>query len=410
MKMHLWGTDFRRGSAEIRRHLYFTPEERESRLRNILVLGFQDIVYLSTCNRIEFYTTAPSHFVDMRPAWLRLLESLGLSEDAYYQGYHFEGKSALRHLVRVASSLESLVVGEPQILGQLKDAHRSVVQAGLPMQATLNRSFQFAFETAKRVRTETRLGEKPTSIATLGLDHLQSHEREYPLRRVAVVGRSPINLIVIQWLRKHRKEVPIVWVNRSLSNLKKYPEADGLQLQSLESFLSEPEEFSHLFTATSSRDPLFDSDFFRRVCSCRQLVFDFAEPPDVGPLDDLVGGPHVIRLCDLRNEAQANSAARRHSIGEAERIVEGALRSYFLNQKEAPLLREFNSVEKQFWDTLQVALGSLGGDLTPQAEQRVRKWAEALVKKNLHHSRHHLRTVLRSVTETPDSETQVKVL
>lgn len=264
MRIHLWGTDYRRGSHELRKRLYLPVESRKAVLTRIASDGFNDLIYLATCNRIEFFTTASDPFCDTKHLWLKALEKLGIGEEGFYQGYHLEGKSAFRHLLRVASSLESMVIGEPQILGQLKEALRWSKDNGIPVDPSLERAFQLAFETAKRVRSETSICDKPVSVATLGLQYLQSHEQVFPLKRAVVVGRSPINLVVVQWLLKNRPECPIVWVNRTLDALKVFSESEKVQLMSLSDFLKQPSafEFSHLFTATSSLEPLFDVGFF----------------------------------------------------------------------------------------------------------------------------------------------------
>ncbi|NDG28249.1 MAG: hypothetical protein EB120_13870, partial [Proteobacteria bacterium] len=209
MKLHVWGTDFRRSSAELRKHLVFSPEEKINQIRQLLNVGFEDLVYLATCNRVEFYTTVPDYFTDSRSLWLKLLAQMGLSEDVFFKGYHLEGKSAVRHLMRVASSLESLVVGESQILGQLKEALFSIKNAGLPVRGALERSFNLAFETAKRVRAETNLGEKSVSVVSLGLQHLQEMQTKESLKHAVVVGRGSTSMSVIHWLQKHHAQVPI---------------------------------------------------------------------------------------------------------------------------------------------------------------------------------------------------------
>ncbi|NBT60075.1 hypothetical protein EBT16_14990, partial [bacterium] len=233
MKLHLWGTDFRRSSAELRKRLAFSAEERNEQIRKLLSLGFQDLVYLATCNRVEFYTTIPDYFSDSRSLWITLLKSLGLEEDVFYKGYHLEGKSAVRHLIRVASSLESLVVGESQILGQLKECLFLTKEAGLPVKNALERSFHLAFETAKKVRAETALGEKSVSVVSLGLDHLREMQERIPLEQAVVVGRGSTSISVIHWLRKNHPEVPILWVNRNLEVLDQFAEGIVLQKQSL---------------------------------------------------------------------------------------------------------------------------------------------------------------------------------
>lgn len=385
----------------MRAKLFCSPETREQTMRDLLALGFSDLVYLYTCNRIEFFTTADDYFTDTRALWVKVLERLGLPAEAYYQGYHLEGKSALRHLLRVACSLESLVVGEPQILGQLKDALRWNKERGLPVAPSLERCFNLAFETAKQVRSETQLAEKPVSVATLGLQHLQLLESRYPLKRVAIVGRSPISVLVVQWLKKNRPEIPALWANRTLETLKALPESEGVELVSLSDFMSTPRSFSHMFTATASSEPLFGSSFFERRSAEKPLVFDFAEPPDVAP--EAKGLVELIHLEDLKEEARVNAEFRAAAVVEAEVIIDAALKSYCLAQKEAPLLKDFSQVEPQFLVELEASWETLQKEIPAEWQPKLRRWAEKLVKKNLHVSREHLRSLLRNITEPAES-------
>jgi glutamyl-tRNA reductase len=392
MTLHLWGTDFRRSDSEMRQKLYLEPAVREQKLRELSKFGFEDLIYVYTCNRVEFYTTAPNYYSDTRSQWMQVLAHFGLGEEAFFRGYHLEGKSAIRHLLRVATSLESLVLGEAQILGQLKEAHRT---APMGPSSSLDRAFHLAFETAKRVRTETPIGEKPVSVAALGMRHLESMEADFPLRKVAVVGRSPMCLHVIQWLKKNRPGTPIVWANRTVEALAAYPEAQGVELVSLSDFLAAPPQFSHLFTATACPTPIFGHEFFDKLAWGKHLFFDFAEPPDVAE----PGCDHkvtVVRLRDLREEARENTEARGKAVQAAELIIEESMRDYFLRLKQAPVLRDFSSIEPQVLEELAQAVAGLKGEIPSEYEDAVRKWAEKLIRKNLYHSQKHLRTILRS--------------
>jgi glutamyl-tRNA reductase len=375
----------------MRQKLYVDPAVRQERLKDLKALGFEDLVYVYTCNRVEFYTTAPNYYSDTRSQWMKLLAHFGLGEEAFFRGYHLEGKSAIRHLLRVATSLESLVLGEAQILGQLKDAHRT---APMGPSSALDRAFHLAFETAKRVRTETTIGEKTVSVAALGVRHLQTRETEFPLRKIAVVGRSPMCLHVLQWLAKNRPGVPVVWANRNVEALKVYPEAKGVELVSLADFLGRPPDFSHLFTATSSPTPIFGAEFFERLDWTHRLIFDFAEPPDVAEpsCDHKVT---VVRLSDLRAEAQENFESRAKAVAAVERIVEESMRDFFLRLKQAPVLKDFSAIEPQVLEELALAVKLLRGEIPSELEEPIRKWAEKLIRKNLYHSQKHLRTILR---------------
>lgn len=397
MKLHLWGTDFRRSSAELRKLLAFSAEERNQKIKELLPLGFDDLVYLATCNRVEFYTTIPDYFSDSRPLWIKLLAHLGLSEEVFFKGYHLEGKSAVRHLMRVASSLESLVVGESQILGQLKESIQSVKTSGLPLKGALERSFHLAFETAKRIRTETSLGEKSVSVVSLGLDHLKELGDKVPLTKAAVVGRGSTSISVIQWLKNHHPNVPVLWVNRSLDVLDRFSEGTLVEKMSLKEFLEAPPFFSHLFTATSSLEPIFQEEFFGKLGTESRAVFDFAQPADVGQMNH--PSIELFRLEHLQEEAQKNRAARAESVAQAEKIIEQALRTHLMEQKETPVLRDFNQIQTVFEEELARAYGFIEKDFPQEFHQSLKKLADGIVKKNLHLSREHLRTVLRKAAD-----------
>jgi glutamyl-tRNA reductase len=403
MKLHLWGTDFRRSSSDFRAKLYLPLEKRPAALKAILDLGFQDLVYLATCNRVEFYTTAQDYFCSSRPQWIALLKYFGLDEEAYYQGYQLEGKSALRHLLRVGSSLESLVIGETQILGQLKDAVKASSEMGLPVHSSLERAFQLCFQTAKRVRTETAIGEKPVSVATLGLHHLRRLEPEYPLTKAVVVGRSPISLLTVQWLLENRPQCPITWVNRSLGALGAIPESAQTECVALSDFLQSPGEFSHLFTSTASTEPIFTSRFFEVLGPGKRLFFDFAQPADIERASATSAAGRLLHMEDFAAEAKENALAREREVGRAESLIDEALRLYCREQKEAPLLREFNAVEPNVLGELANSILLIEQEFPEAVQPKVKKWAERLVKKNWHLSREHLKGILQRVTE-PDEQ------
>lgn len=395
MKIHLWGTDFRRSSAEMRKLLALSPETRAQKLKELVAVGFEDLVYLATCNRVEFYTTIPDYFSDSRSLWLKLLSFLGLPEDAFFKGYHLEGKSAVRHLMRVASSLESLVVGESQILGQLKEALQFTQKANLPVHSALERTFHLAFETAKKVRTETSLGEKSVSVVSLGLNQI----REYSgtIQQAVVVGRGSTSIGVINWLKKNQPNTPILWVNRNVEVLDQFAEGMGLNKMALDPFIHSPPEFSHMFTATSSVETLFSQNFFERLSQDKKVVFDFAQPADVGVVE--LKHVQIFRLEHLQVEAKRNRELRAESVKQAERIIEEALRLHLLQQKETPVIRDFSQIETIFEEELIQAFYLIERDFPAEYHSSLKKLAEGIFRKNLHLSREHLRTVLRKVAD-----------
>ncbi|MCB9254400.1 MAG: hypothetical protein H6617_06930 [Bdellovibrionaceae bacterium] len=394
MPIHAWGTDFNRSDPEFRKHLFLADDSRADRIRDILRLGFRDLYYIHTCNRVEFYTTARNHFEDARPLWLSLLRYLGLPDQSFYKGYALEGKSAVRHLVRVACSLESMVIGEPQINGQLKNALAWTLDQDLPVSAPLQRALQLAFQTAKEVRSITGIGEKPLSVANLGLQRFRTLETEKKADAVAVVGRSSINRIVIRWLKENRPGTEILWVNRNPEALLQYEESQGLECVGLDTFLEAPKSFDYLFTATSSPEPIFGNEFFDRVSDDPAVLFDFAQPSDICA-DCVPAHFKLLSMDDLAREADENKKLRMTEILRAEPIIEQALHRFYLEQKETPLLRDFSTVEPEVLRSLYEELQGVEKWVPAESYPKFEKWARSLVKKHLHLSREHLRGILR---------------
>ncbi len=382
----------------MRLKLTLDRDRLKDEMSRLLDLGFTNLVYVVTCNRIEFYTTAPDVYADTRHLWIKLLTTLGLAEEDFYRGFHLEGKSAFRHLLRVASSLESLVVGEPQILGQLKESLRFVKDSGLPLDTTLERAFHVAFETAKEVRTQTRIGEKSTSVASLGLSQLKGMEEEFPLKRAVVVGRSPMSQLVVQWIRKNRPGTPILWINRTVAALADLPQSEGTEKMALADFLAAPPEFSHLFTATASREPIFTKLFFEKLTGSHKLLFDFAEPPDIEMSAIAQTKALILTLKDFASEAKKNSELRAAAIADAEKIIELAMRSYLRERKESGLIREFSAASLVIEENLTCMLEEISVEVPPPLHEKIRRWSEKLVKKNLHLSREHLKEVIHKQT------------
>jgi glutamyl-tRNA reductase len=186
-------------------------------------------------------------------------------------------------------------------------------------------------------------------------------------------------------------------VNRHIDVLGQFAENTVTTKMSLADFLKNPPDFSHLFTATASVEPIFEWDFFNRLGPEPKAVFDFAQPADVG----LVENPsiEVFRLENLQNEAQKNREARVESVRQAETLIEEALRSHLLEQKETPVLRDFNQIQVVFEEELLRAYEFIESDFPKEFHSNLKRLADTIVKKNLHSSREHLRTVLRRAAD-----------
>ena len=129
----------------------------------------------------------------------------------------------------------------------------------------------------------------------------------------------------------------------------------------------------------------------------KRFLFDFAQPPDI-TRGEFHPNLRIIHLEDLLQEAKQNTELRSQAMEQAEDLIECALRDFYQQNKEAPVLRDFSAVEPQFREELEMALSQLEKYFPKESLSRVKEWAWKLTKKNLHHSREHLRSVLRSVS------------
>ena len=164
------GTDHRTAPTAWRDQFALIEANLSSELDRLRAKGFRDLTLLATCERVELITLGAETEATRRNFAEHLAERLGASPDQLASAlYLHEGASALRHLFAVASSLESLVPGEPHILGQLRAAHRIASEAGL-VGGGLEAALQGAFAAARRVRRETRIGERPGSLAAAAVE------------------------------------------------------------------------------------------------------------------------------------------------------------------------------------------------------------------------------------------------
>jgi len=201
------------------------PELTREKVLNEIKKDFNlsGLIYVATCNRVEFIMLMPEgaeiskirnamldNFLKDRPARLKNR----LEPDCFRL---YKGRNAVRHIFRVAASLDSVVIGEAQILGQLKDAHRFALSAGLS-DPVLDRAMMAAFKSAKQVRTETDLGKKPVSMASLVMQKIDQLLYEAPQMAIAVIGSGPMTTKLAQIIRKrHNNE--LLLVNRTLSKV-----------------------------------------------------------------------------------------------------------------------------------------------------------------------------------------------
>jgi glutamyl-tRNA reductase len=281
----------------------------------------REVALLSTCNRTELYAVADD---DGRALcdWLATHPEDGGDLHAYL--YRHSGGDAVHHLFRVATGLDSLVLGEPQITGQVKQAWAAARAAGT-IGSRLDRLFQHAFVTAKRARTETRIGNSPVSMASVAVRLAQDSFARPQDSVVLLIGAGEIIELAARHLAQAKVKRLLV-ANRTYAHAQDLAARHGgvaLPLDELERHLFLADI---VFSATASREPVLHRDQVAAALAARKhrpmLLLDLAVPrdiaPDVADLDDA----YLYTVDDLDRAIEDNRSSRREAAEAAEAIVE----------------------------------------------------------------------------------------
>lgn len=372
----------------LRERAAFPPESTPDALRELCRNGpFDAAALISTCNRTELYLSGQGEDAPVLLDWWRrqrALESRALGEALYR---HVDA-DAVRHLFRVATGLDSMVLGEPQILGQLKDAHR-LARAADTLSPTLDRLFQRSFAVAKRIRSETALGENPVSIAYAAVRLLQRVFDQLPRRRVVLIGAGEtIELVGRHLLSRGAQDILVV--NRTLdraSQLAARLGARAADLGQLDQLLVEADV---VFVATHAAQPLVRLDAvtaaFRQRRHRPMFMADLSVPRNIEPAIADLADVYLYALDDLAQVVEEGQDRRRDAALLAETLVSDQV-SEFMGWWRAQSSVEAVRALRQKGERLQQqqferALGQLRAGVP--AEQVLQQLAQGLTNKLLH--------------------------
>jgi glutamyl-tRNA reductase len=326
MEIVLVGLNHRTAPLELRERVAFTTDQARRAAAELRSRGLlEESLVLSTCNRSELYGVPPetshesatglssflSEFHSIRP------DILGV---ALYQHYD---RAAVRHLFRVSAGLDSLLLGEAEILGQVREAYRFAHEYGATG-PVLNRLFQGALETGKRVRSETELGTRPMSVAAAGVKLAERIFGKLAERSALVLGAGTISEQVVSTLRD-RGIAHLYVMNRSHDRAQALATQFGARLiewGNWDSALSAPDV---VVSSVSSEEPVLTRAILEAAMAARSnralFVMDLGVPRNVDPAADLYN-LYVYNIENLTEIVDQNRAARQSEVPRAEAIVE----------------------------------------------------------------------------------------
>jgi glutamyl-tRNA reductase len=349
MEIVLVGLNHRTAPVEVRERVSFTAEQarraaEELRTRGIL----EETLVLSTCNRSEVYGVPPESSHESAPGLSTFLSEfhsvrpdvLGVSL------YHHYDREAVRHLFRVAAGLDSMMLGEAEILGQVREAYRAAHEHGATG-PVLNRLFQGALEVGKRVRAETELGTRPISVASAGVKLAERIFGKLNERSALVLGAGTASEQVISQLRD-RRIAHLYVMNRSRDRVDDLANQYGGEVVGWGEWDKALQSPDVIVSSVSAEEPVLRREIIERAMVARGnralFLMDLGVPRNIDANVGKLYNVYVYTMDDLSEIVQQNRQARENEIPKAEGIVEEHLGKYLSWQTSVELVGLLNEL------------------------------------------------------------------
>ncbi len=381
------GLSYRTATLAVRERLAL-PCVRQVELLQRLAQAPTEALLLSTCNRVELYLASP----DMAQARERAREELRLlaGDEVLTHLYERSGEAALAHLFRVASSLESLVLGEAQVLGQVKSALARSQEAGAAREE-LTRVLAAAFRCAKRVRTETAIGRSATSMASVAVSLAGKSLGGLAGKTALLVGAGEMAELTARHLRQAGVRHLLV-CNRTLSRAELLAEEVGGTARPFEELHALLEPADVVVCGTASPLPLFTRETVALAMPARQgrplVMVDLAVPRNIAPDVSGLEQVHAYDVDGIQQFVTENVAVRAGEARKAETLVTQEVER-FLGERRVrhgvPVLARLRQhAEEIARAEVERTLSSMGEELSEQQRKRIEAMARAIVNKLLH--------------------------
>jgi glutamyl-tRNA reductase len=324
MYLTVLGINHRTAPVEIRGQVAFPPEELPRALQELTELeGVHEAAILSTCNRTELYCSRDDTSPQALESWLCRFHQINQDTLRPHVYSHLED-AAVRHILRVAAGLDSMILGEPQILGQMKASYQQAL-ASHSIDTLVNRLFQHTFSVAKQIRTDTAIGASPVSVAFAAVSLARQIFGNLQQQTALLIGAGE----TIELAARHLHEQgtgKLIIANRTVSRAHELAaqfDGYGIELDEIPAHLAEADI---VIASTGSSEPLLNQAMVRNALRGRKhrpvLMVDIAVPPDitadVGELDDV----YLYTIDDLTQVIEENLRSRQEAARQAEEIID----------------------------------------------------------------------------------------
>lgn len=389
MTLLAFGINHKTAPVDIREKVAFAPDKLGVALQELLTLtAVNEAAIVSTCNRTELYCDLSEADSAEVVAWFRAYHSLSAEELDPYIYTHLDNQ-AVQHILRVASGLDSLVLGEPQILGQIKDAYHTASQAGA-IGHLLNRLFQHTFSVAKEVRTDTAIGSSPVSVAFAAVSLAKQIFSDLSEHTALLIGAGDTIDLVARHLNDQGIKHLIVanrTVERAMTLANQFMHSEAIALADMPSRLAEADM---IISSTASQLPILGKGAVESALKSRKhrpmFMVDIAVPRDIEPEVGALSDVYLYTVDDLHEVIEEGRQSREEAAEQAQEIIENQVEHYmgWLRSLEAvDTIRGYREQAERLRDeAMQHARRQLAAGRDPEAVMS--ELARVLTQKLLH--------------------------
>jgi len=388
MALLAFGINHKTAPVDIREKVAFAPDRLQDACKELVSIGdVSEVAILSTCNRTELYCCVNDPDAVLIEQWFSDYHHLSVDDILPYV-YKYPGLEAVRHLLRVASGLDSLVLGEPQILGQVKTAYRDATAAGT-VGSILNKLCQHTFNVAKQVRTDTAIGESAVSVAYAAVSLAKQIFSQFEKHTALLIGAGE----TIELAARHLKENNIgniIIANRTVERAHALAEEVGGVAIALSDIPEHLAKADIIISSTASPLPILGKGSVERAIKIRKhkpmLMVDIAVPRDIEPEVSNLADVYLYTVDDLKDIIEEGLRTRRAAAEQAEDIIENQVATFMgwlRSQSAVSVIQDYRSAMMQIKDAeLEKALKMLKNGQNP--DEVLKRLANGIINKVSH--------------------------
>lgn len=398
MAIRLIGLNHKTAPVEIRERLHIPEDQLRLALHELSAVVQEGLIF-STCNRFEMLVNQES-LEEGNATLIEFMSDYREVAKSEFETllYNYTGAEAVRHVFRVASSLDSMVVGEPQILGQLKQSF-SIAQQEKSIGAALGSLMEHAFMVAKKVRSETMIGKNAVSVSSVAVELASKIFGKLEGKTALIVGAGKMSVLTIQHLQSHGIRVILV-TNRTYekaSDLASRVRGRALPIQDLPKSL---EESDIVLSSSGSPSFLINKEHVQHAMAARKnrpmFFIDIAVPRDIDPKINEIDNVFLFDIDDLKVVADQNRKEREKEAEKAEELVQREADVFWTKLKSfdvAPTIRQiYSTIDALRRKEIEMTLKKFG-HVTPEQREAIEELTTSIANKILQSSFSELRTL-----------------